>query len=498
MRRLNFPDKKLEFLISLSFWLVYVIFTTSLVEEQTIYALTQGVVEKNTFVINSFIWNAVDKSYYNGNYYSDKAPGLSFMAVPLYAIIQSDQILPWFDKNSFEKIKTEQPDYYKYLKKFILHSFVVALIVAPLSALTLILIFRIAKKITNSQSAAVLTAISIGAGTSFFYYASTGLVHNVGVFFSFFAFYLIYTRFEEIKRKISLQLFTGGLIGFSIFVDYLQLIVAFFLIGYIILKFKNSWSFFLIGIFVGVLPLLIYNFDTFDNPLALSYSYHCYSYVCEEKNSIDYNPPVQIIGQIIEKSAHIFDRRYTSPDLFNIMTRMLIFPYKGLFIYSPILIFALFGFFYFYKIDPNLTFIILGIFVTFLIVIGGIDHWHGDYFGLRYLIPTLPFLALPLSVILNKQNTQLIVITLLLSTAVMFSSHQFTPWPIYNSIYKTEQYYQELREWKEPLGVPLIEHYFPLMITKGPKLFYLQTVYSWLEQKYKTGEVTFHTQIDSK
>jgi hypothetical protein len=46
--------------------------------------LTRAIVEEHTLAIDSYHQNTGDKSFYNGHYYNDKAPGVSFLAVPVY------------------------------------------------------------------------------------------------------------------------------------------------------------------------------------------------------------------------------------------------------------------------------------------------------------------------------------------------------------------------------------------------------------------------------
>ena len=48
--------------------------------------LTRAIVEEHTLRIDSFHANSGDKCYFDGHYYSDKAPGLSFSAVPVWAL----------------------------------------------------------------------------------------------------------------------------------------------------------------------------------------------------------------------------------------------------------------------------------------------------------------------------------------------------------------------------------------------------------------------------
>src|SRR5579864_9777593 len=46
------------------------------------FDLLRAIVERHTLQIDAYHENTQDKAYFRGHYYSDKAPGLVFLAVP--------------------------------------------------------------------------------------------------------------------------------------------------------------------------------------------------------------------------------------------------------------------------------------------------------------------------------------------------------------------------------------------------------------------------------
>ncbi|MBI3965493.1 MAG: hypothetical protein HY329_07640, partial [Chloroflexi bacterium] len=50
-------------------------------------ALTYAIVDRGTLTIDAYHHVTEDKSFHDGHYYTDKAPGLSFLAVPVYALL---------------------------------------------------------------------------------------------------------------------------------------------------------------------------------------------------------------------------------------------------------------------------------------------------------------------------------------------------------------------------------------------------------------------------
>jgi hypothetical protein len=69
---------------------------------------------------------------------------------------------------------------------------------------------------------------------------------------------------------------------------------------------------------------------------------------------------------------------------------------KSIFIHFPILALALIGYYAFAKRCPTDTVLMLGVFLAFLIAIGKMPIWRGDWcYGPRYLLFVLPILSLP-------------------------------------------------------------------------------------------------------
>src|SRR4029078_8754745 len=53
------------------------------------FDLTRAVVEQGTLSIDAFQENTGDKALRDGHWYTDKAPGLSLLAVPAYALVHA-------------------------------------------------------------------------------------------------------------------------------------------------------------------------------------------------------------------------------------------------------------------------------------------------------------------------------------------------------------------------------------------------------------------------
>ncbi|MEM5811880.1 MAG: hypothetical protein QXG91_04045, partial [Candidatus Aenigmatarchaeota archaeon] len=77
---------KIETKIFLTFFLLYsflVYWVGS--NENSRLALVKAIVDENRFEIDSYYNQTSDRAFYKNHYYSDKEPGLSFLAIPIYA-----------------------------------------------------------------------------------------------------------------------------------------------------------------------------------------------------------------------------------------------------------------------------------------------------------------------------------------------------------------------------------------------------------------------------
>src|SRR5579884_4002214 len=53
------------------------------------FDLVQAAVDRHTLIIDQYVANTGDYAYYHGHYYSDKAPGMFFLGVPVYAAFRA-------------------------------------------------------------------------------------------------------------------------------------------------------------------------------------------------------------------------------------------------------------------------------------------------------------------------------------------------------------------------------------------------------------------------
>ena len=84
---------------------------------------------------------------------------------------------------------------------------------------------------------------------------------------------------------------------------------------------------------------------------------------------------------------------------------------KGIFIYNPILFFAIFGYIKFFKIYRKETILFLWVILINLLIFATWHSWEGGWsWGPRFLVPTLPFWLMPLCFLFSKKKLFAIVL----------------------------------------------------------------------------------------
>jgi len=149
---------------------------------------------------------------------------------------------------------------------------------------------------------------------------------------------------------------------------------------YLMLKSQKGKAFilFIVGTIPALSLLLLYNFLCFDNPFVTGYYYDLLYDYTSIASVFSTNPLVGLYG-------------------------LLFSPGRGLFVYSPILILSIPGFFYFFKSNKEEAILFLLAFLVILSFYSTYTWWHGGLsFGPRFLTDVLPSFVLPLGKTLER------------------------------------------------------------------------------------------------
>jgi hypothetical protein len=480
---------KKEFKIFLTFFFLYSFFIQWLGwNEESRFSLTKAITDERMFEIDNFYNQTGDRSYYSGHYFSDKDPGLSFLAAPIYKIWEF--VYRFFPEQFKQKYAGDQNYVINVINKvsiytpkdpgfFIFTSMILVTVFTScvFSALSTVLIYKISRIFLENEKRRLLLTATYGLGTLTFPAALTFMGHATATFFTFLAFYLLFKMKHEKKYDNKCFVLSGLLVGLGIITeDIVALVgVALYLYSYTINRRKTV--FFLTGLLISLLPLFLYNFSIFNTPFDSTRAYidrNIYvSAYPSESNSTSSEKilksaifPYEEVERILRHLHFI-----TSPPNLYVVLKLLIDPYRGLLFYCPVLSLSFIGLFYMYKEYKIESLLILLTFVSFLILLSMRTNWWGGYgFGNRYLQPTIPLLIIPLIYTFKKADIRLILILILISIFLNFLGLQ-TPEDYVSDIHTMamKKEYLDKQNTLESFPNPLLNYYLPLFLKYGPR-----------------------------
>jgi len=195
-----------------------------------------------------------DRAFYKGHYYSDKAPGLALFVLPAYKLIQATKLV--------------KPSGYGGL-----HLLVVFGCTLPF-LLILLLAYRYVERKDPGQG--TIVAVSLGFGTILLPFATMLFSHVFSACLGFSAFLLLERerrRREEYGDRLGLIATAGVLCGYSLSTEYPLAILVALLGAYVAWRPQPIKALLVFGgaVFVGLIPLLGYDWWAFGSPLHVSY-----------------------------------------------------------------------------------------------------------------------------------------------------------------------------------------------------------------------------------
>jgi hypothetical protein len=331
--------------------------------------LTRSIIDHGTFTIDAYkedapgmeFVNAGDWAYYDGHYYSNKSPGLSFMAAPFFAASQTllTRLIPG---DAGRQVLMSA-----YLST--------VFTVGVLSVFLCLLIFYVFHRIFSmSVKAALLLTVLFGFGTLAFSYSTTFYSHQPAACCSFLSFVLAMTiRYGAAPRKNMMAVLAGFSAASAVVIEPSAMImlagVAFCLVSV-----REGRSYIPLYVLGCVPPLAVlgwYNYVCFGHPLASGYAY--------SNDMVMWKVEGKLFG--IPGLRRFYD--------------LLISPYRGLFFSSPVLIMALPGLFIALRRKQWLSEILFCAMISgvFIMFIACFHAWHGGWAaGPRYLLPAFPWI----------------------------------------------------------------------------------------------------------
>ena len=298
-------------------------------------ALVHGHLSNDVCLTPSF-----DKALFGGHLYSDKAPGLSVIAIPAVEALQLRPV----DQIHGSDLRLWGVRLLTSGVAFLLGAFLVG---------------RIGEGLAPGRGAAALVAFALG--TIFAPLAATSVGHIVAATLALAAFALAWRQ----------PLLAGLAAGGALLAEYQTAAILVILGGYVALRGMRALGRYAVGVLPGIALLLIYDALAFGSPFHLSYRYVA----------------------IKQQASGFFG--IGLPHLHS--TYEVFFGSSGLLLISPVLVAAVYGLVLLARTHRAEAIVCGAVAVFFLLLnCGYYLPYGGTLLGPRFFVPALPFLALGL------------------------------------------------------------------------------------------------------
>ncbi|HUD19853.1 MAG TPA: hypothetical protein VMR81_05405 [Patescibacteria group bacterium] len=356
-------------------------FETSM--ERGRFAQVVALAERGTFSVDIFRdYLRPDIAWYNGHFYPAFPPGVSFIAAGAYFIG-------------------------RYVNMGQLFATLPTLVA---SLLTAAVIIQICLELGLGAVAAGLAAIVFCLATPAFPYSVTLSAHPFSALLTA-AMFLTYLVIRKHPDNPWLLLALWFSFAANLFVDYPNLAItapivavatlhAFFLTPP---KGKSQTSvltkllFSLAGLAIVLIPFFIFNELHFGKPIAFTNTYNLKRLTTQ---GVQFSESALSNSLFNQKS---YAGRFSISTIPFGIAVLLVSEDRGLFIYAPVLIFLFVGYFFLKKTHNVPAFIIELVFILDILIYASFDDpWGGWGFGPRYLIVSLPLIAVLVGVAYEK------------------------------------------------------------------------------------------------
>ena len=315
-----------------------------------------------------------DLAFARGHVHPNKAPGTSFAAAPAYAVV-------W----ALERVAGIDPDDAWVLT---LNAWLTgALSVGLVAALGTVCFRRLASRWTEGRVAdSVFATVAFAFGTLYFPYATMLYDHDLVAAALLAALLFAFDARADGELPPAAARWrlvaAGACAGAAVVASYLSAVAAVILALYVARRVRRPGGLlvFAAGSALPLALLAAYNVASFGTPLTTNYAWQNVLFRNTESRLLD------VFG---------------APD-WGLLATLLVSPVRGLFAGSPVLLLGVAGLFAMLR-SKNLRaegLVCAAMFLHVLAFNMTFKAWHGGWAaGPRYLIPAIPFLALPIALV---------------------------------------------------------------------------------------------------
>ncbi len=353
------------------------------------FDLTRALVERGTLDCSAYHRNSGDMVQRNGRWIPYKAPGLSLLGVPAWALLY------WGSGGGIASTKAGLT-----WGAWAVNLFTTLLPLAWAAYWFFLLAFRLAE---NRASPALWASIAAFSGTLLLPLSTLYIGHATAAAFLWVAFVFALGEIPGTENKGA---WIGALLGLSVLVEYLALPAAAAVALLALARGgKTRWMSLLAGAFPPLLVLAAYHWLLLGAPWRTPYS----------------RPPRMFATK--GAAGGIF----VTPTL-HVLWETTFGPYRGLFFSSPVLLAGIIGFIPAWrkglKAPVLVSLFAAGYHFLFLWVFNG---WHGGWTcGVRYFAPAILFLAWPIALVADRAKGAVKVLAVL-SVAAMLMAVSVNP-----------------------------------------------------------------------
>lgn len=355
--------------------------------------LTLAIVDQGTLKIDDYYQNTGDYAFFEGHYYLDKAPGPSFLAVPVYAALRPllnldrvEGVLQRIGQSEAFAATLNEGGTGALLEKikFMIVLYVVTMIVSALPAALLgVLLFDQLSMFGLGPGWRGLLVMIYGLCTPAFAFSGQFFSHQLCAFLLFGAFRILY-QMRDGRAKPGWLLLAGVMMGWSVISEYPTALIAAAIVIYFFTQknIRRQAGWLLAG---GILPgilLAVYDYSIFHTILPVGYEY---SANYQEQHSVG------LISIGLPRLEALWGITFSS--------------YRGLFFLSPVLLPGIAGFWFWWRSreERKVWWLSVWAVASFILFNGSSVMWQGGFsVGPRYVLPMLPFLMLGMGAFVQR------------------------------------------------------------------------------------------------